>query len=176
MPADLVRVQHVQHACYIQYVLNDQNPLTDDQHRFIEDLGRYFEQSGLSQTLGRLWAYLLLSPEPASLDRIAADLEVSKSGASVAARQLEAFQMARRIGERGSRRVFYEVTELTNARFLDVIVASYRALAELLRAGVRASTNDAARTRLEESSDFYGSWVEQLELLVRRWREERRRA
>jgi predicted transcriptional regulator len=150
--------------------------LTDEQHRFIEDLGRYMAQYGMSPTLGRIWGYLLLSPQPVSLDRIADDLQISKSSASVAARQLEAFQMARRSGQRGSRRVVYEASDFSNQRLLDWALASYRTLAQLLGAGARASTDDVARARLEGSSDFFASWTKQLDGHLRRWRDERRKA
>lgn len=161
---------------YIQAVLNEaKEPLSGDLHRFIEDLGRYLSQWGLSRTVGRIWGYLLLSSEPVSLDQIADDLQISKSGASVATRQLESYQFVRRSGERGSRRALYEVTNLTDARFLDMVLASYRSLSDLLRSGVRATDDGVVHARLEETSEFFDSWVDQLEHHLRRWREERRR-
>jgi len=63
----------------------------------------------------RLYGYLLLSAEPVSLDRITSDLEISKSSASVAARLLEQYTLARRHGERGSKRALYEVSEIMRA-------------------------------------------------------------
>ncbi|MBO0682025.1 MAG: hypothetical protein J2P45_02625 [Candidatus Dormibacteraeota bacterium] len=157
-------------------MLNEaKEPLSGDLHRFIEDLGRYLSQWGLSRTVGRIWGYLLLSSEPVSLDQIAGDLQISKSGASVATRQLESYQFVRRSGQRGSRRALYEVSSLTDARFLDLILGSYRALADLLRAGKGASDDEVVRARLAETSEFFDSWVDQLEQHLRRWREEKKR-
>ncbi|MBO0687936.1 MAG: hypothetical protein J2P45_32695 [Candidatus Dormibacteraeota bacterium] len=158
-------------------MLNEaKEPLADDVHRFIEDLGRYFSQWGMYPTVGRIWGYLMLSSEPVSLDQIAADLQISKSGASVATRQLESYQFVRRSGQRGSRRALYEVTSLTDARFLDMVLASYRSLADLLRSGKHATKDKVVHARLAETSEFFDSWVDQLDHYLRRWREERRRA
>jgi predicted transcriptional regulator len=66
---------------------------------------------GVPQAVARLYGYLLLGAEPVSLDRIAADLEVSKSSASVAARLLEKYTLVRRHGERGSKRVLYDASD-----------------------------------------------------------------
>jgi DNA-binding transcriptional regulator GbsR (MarR family) len=64
---------------------------------------------GWPRPVGRIYAYLLLREEPATLDEIAADLGMSKSNASVAARTLEHCGNARRQGEPGSRRIYYSV-------------------------------------------------------------------
>jgi DNA-binding transcriptional regulator GbsR (MarR family) len=42
---------------------------------------------------------------------MAAELQMSKSGASVAGRLLETWALARRTGERGSRRVLHEASD-----------------------------------------------------------------
>ncbi len=65
---------------------------------FIEDMGQHMTGWGLARTTGRIYAYLLLQSEPVGLDRLAADLGIAKSGASVGARQLVAFGMARAVG------------------------------------------------------------------------------
>jgi hypothetical protein len=74
-----------------------------DRH-FIEDVARLLVLWGVPQTAARLYGYLLLKAEPVSLDCIAADREISKTSASVAARLLEQYTLVRRLGERGSKR------------------------------------------------------------------------
>ncbi len=79
------------------------------QQRFIEDMGQLMVGWGLPRTTGRVYAYLLLRPTPATLDQIATDLDVAKSGASVATRQLVQFGMARMFGDGGgTRRLRYD--------------------------------------------------------------------
>jgi DNA-binding transcriptional regulator GbsR (MarR family) len=146
--------------------------LTERDRRFIEDVARLLVPWGVPQTAARLYGYLLLSAEPVSLDRMTADLEISKSSASVAARLLEQYTLARRHGERGSKRVLYsdnyEGMLTQQNRLLD-------ALAELLRAGAGATASATARDRLEEMAEFYLVTREAMESALRSWRERRRK-
>ena len=68
--------------------------LTDEQHRFVEDLGHQMLGWGLPRNTGRIWAYLLMRGEPTSLDEISAGIEVGKSSVSVGTRQLVQFGLA----------------------------------------------------------------------------------
>jgi DNA-binding transcriptional regulator GbsR (MarR family) len=159
---------------YIRYVPNQpysskQESLRATERRFIEDVARLLVPWGVPQTAARLYGYLLLCPEPVSLDRITVDLEVSKSSASVAARLLQMYTLVRRGGERGSRRVLYEASD----NYEGMLTAQNRTLlagAELLKAGARGAASDAARARLEEMAEFYAVTLEAMESALSRWR------
>lgn len=141
--------------------------------RFVEDVARLLIPWGVPQTAARLYGYLLLSAAPVSLDRIALDLEVSKSSASVAARLLEKMTFARRHGERGSKRALYEASDnyegmvTDQNRLLDE-------LAELMRTGAETVRAGKARERLEEMAEFYLLTRQALQAALRRWRTQRR--
>jgi hypothetical protein len=156
-------------------MLNIENPgLSEPQRRFVEDVARLLVPWGVPLTAARLYGYLLRAPEPVSLDRIAADLEVSKSGASVAARLLEMYTLARRHGVRGSRRVLYEASD----NFEGMLAAQNRVLevgAALFRSGARDVASGTARERLDEMADFYTVTRDAMEQALRQWRERRRR-
>jgi DNA-binding transcriptional regulator GbsR (MarR family) len=77
------------------------------QKRFVDDMGQQMVSWGLARTTGRIYAYLLLQSTPVSLDEIATDLRVAKSGASVSTRHLIGFGLARGSGEFGTRRLRY---------------------------------------------------------------------
>ncbi|MGA9775354.1 MAG: hypothetical protein WBU92_05475 [Candidatus Dormiibacterota bacterium] len=141
--------------------------------RVVEDFGRYFGRWGLAPSAGRLWGYLLMRSAPASLDQIAADLQISKSSASVAARQLEQILLARRSGQPGSRRALYEATEYGD-HFMEMVVDAYRAFLDLFESAARATQDQVARDRLEGMNRFYCLWVEQLSEVIERWRQEHR--
>src|SRR4030081_2485707 len=79
--------------------------------RYIDGFGVMLEGFGAGATFGRLLGYRLLMPAPVSLDQMARDLQASKSSVSVAARMLEQSGMARRLPQRGSRRLLYEAAE-----------------------------------------------------------------
>src|SRR5712692_8694353 len=102
--------------------------MNQEQRQFIEDLGQHMAGWGLPRTTGRIYGYLLLQSKPASSDQIAAELEVAKSGVSVAVRQLLALGLARTIGQRGSRRLLYEalfdleaIVAARNAQIVDFV-------------------------------------------------------
>jgi hypothetical protein len=150
---------------------NIENPgLSQPARRFVEDIARLLTPWGVPLTAARLYGYLLLCSEPVSLDQICADLEVSKSGASVAARLLEMFTMVRRHGQRGSRRILYEASD----NYEGMIGAQNRMLEEgaaLLAAGARTVAEGRARDRLAEMAEFYLVTREAMEAALRRWRE-----
>jgi DNA-binding transcriptional regulator GbsR (MarR family) len=144
-------------------------PVTAAARRFIEDVARLLVPWGVPQTAARLYGYLLLSAEPVSLDRITTDLEISKSSASVAARLLEQYTLARRYGERGSKRALYGVSDnyegmLTEQnRLLD-------SLASLLRTGASTAAPKKTRERLEEMAEFYLAIRKAMQTALQQWR------
>jgi DNA-binding transcriptional regulator GbsR (MarR family) len=123
--------------------------ITDDQHRFIEDMGQHMVGWGVPRNTGRVYAYLLLRPGPAGLDAIASDLEIAKSGASVATRQLVQFGLARALGARGSRRVLFEALHNLEAIF-GARNAQARDLMERFREGAAVAPPGPRRQQLEE--------------------------
>ncbi|PSH62052.1 hypothetical protein CU102_25960 [Phyllobacterium brassicacearum] len=149
--------------------------MTTTEQRFIEDVARLLIPWGVPQTAARLYGYLLLCAEPVSLDRITADLEISKSSASVAARMLEAYMLARRHGERGSKRALYTVSDnydgmLTEQnRLLD-------ALADLLKNGAGTVASGATRDRLDEMAEFYLTIRHTMETALGQWRAKKPRS
>ena len=161
---------------YIRDMPNMPNKhMTTTQQRFIEDAARLLIPWGVPQTAARLYGYLLLCAEPVSLDRITADLEISKSSASVAARLLEAYMLARRHGECASKRALYTVSDnyegmLTEQnRLLD-------ALADLLKNGAGSVASGATRDRLDEMADFYLAIRQAMETALGQWRAKKPRS
>jgi DNA-binding transcriptional regulator GbsR (MarR family) len=146
---------------------------TAEQRAFIEDMGHYMLGLALPRNTGRVYGYLLLRTEPASQDRIAADLGIAKSGASVAIRQLVQFGLARTISERGSRRLLYEA--LHN---LDAILAARNTqvveLMERLRQGARVAPPGPGREGLEEMAEMLQEVVAEVPAMLERIRDRRR--
>jgi DNA-binding transcriptional regulator GbsR (MarR family) len=143
--------------------------LTAAECRFIDDVARLLTPWGVPQAAARLYGYLLLFPEPVSLDQMTEDLVMSKSSASVAARLLEKYRMVLRHGERGSKRVLYEVSEdydgmmMEQNRLLD-------ALAELMEGNAGVAASGSVQKRLEEMAAFYRMIREVMDAALRRWR------
>lgn len=100
----------------MQHILNMQNietetTLSPEQIRFVDDLTALLVTWNMPGSAARVYGYLQLCADPVSLDDIARDLETSKSNAFNAARMLEQYGNARRIVERGSKRVFFVASE-----------------------------------------------------------------
>jgi len=60
-------------------------PLPDRDDRFLDQMAMLMAPWGWPRPVGRMYGYLLLQDEPVTLDRIAADLGIAKSNASVVA-------------------------------------------------------------------------------------------
>lgn len=149
--------------------------MTEPRRRFVDDVAQLFVAWGVPQAAARLYGYLLICDTPASLDRITADLEISKSSASVAARLLETYRLARRRGEAGSKRALYEVAD----NYEDMLNEQSRllqTLADLLQAGRRVAAAKPTRDRLDEMAEFYLTTRQAIESTVRARRAKRSRS
>jgi len=82
--------------------------------RITQALGDAADRSGVfSETAGKIYGVLYLSPGPLSLDEIARGVATSKGNASVQVRELLELGMVRKVWVRRSRRDYYEaVTDL----------------------------------------------------------------
>jgi DNA-binding transcriptional regulator GbsR (MarR family) len=124
---------------------------------------------GVPPVASRLYGYLLLCPRPVSLDQITEDLGISKSSASVAARLLESYTLARRHSQPRTKRALYAVADDYEAmirqqnRLLD-------ALAGQLNAGTEIAASEAVSARLEEMADFYRVMRGAMEDAMSRWK------
>jgi DNA-binding transcriptional regulator GbsR (MarR family) len=143
------------------------------EQRFVEDVARLLTPWGVPPVAARLYGYLLLCPHPVSLDQITEDLGISKSSASVAARLLESYTLARRHSEPGTKRALYAVADDYEAmiqqqnRLLD-------ALAEQLTAGAGIVPSKDVKARLKEMAEFYRVILGAMEDAMGRWKRRRR--
>ena len=148
------------------------DPLEPERHRFVDAIGEFFARYGATATIGRVFALLLISDSPLSLDDIAAWLGVSKSGASVATRDLERLALVRRQLTRGSRRVLYEVSDDMSPSF-EARFAQVRQLRDLLARGESLVTSAHARRRLDAMLDLHDFWLAESAGIIDRWRNRR---
>ncbi len=135
---------------------------------FIWEMARLLVPWGVPETAARLYGYLLLSDGPVSLDNIVADLGVSKSTASVAARLLEMYALARRRSRRGTRQILFEASEDYDG-MLRAQTRSLEQLAELLKKGSRNARSKATRDRLGAMAEFYLVNRNAMQSALREW-------
>jgi predicted transcriptional regulator len=142
--------------------------------RIADDIGHAYARYGLALTVGRVFGLLLASDQPLSLDEIAEQLGVSKSGASVAARDLERSGIVRRLGTAGSRRVVYEATDQMEL----ILAATFARVRDSLGAMNRAEPMLApgtAKRRMRSMVEFHEFWLREGQDIIERWQRRRQK-
>ena len=81
-------------------------------HRSVAEMvdagGRTAQSFGVSRLFGQIYILLYLSPDPRSLDEMAASLGVSKASVSITCRQLESWGAVKRVWVKGDRKDYYQ--------------------------------------------------------------------
>jgi DNA-binding transcriptional regulator GbsR (MarR family) len=151
---------------------NIQNKLTKAEQRFVEDMARLLLPWGVPPVAARLYGYLLLRPEPVSLDDITRDLAVSKSSGSVAARLLESYTLAHRHREAGTKRALYAVADDHQA-MIQQQKSLLEALTAQLTAGATIARSKEVGARLKEMAAFNLVVCGAMDGAARRWKRQR---
>jgi DNA-binding transcriptional regulator GbsR (MarR family) len=141
----------------------------DARRRFVEDIGHLYARYGLALTVGRVFGLLLVTDDPLSLDDLAEQLGVSKSGISVATRDLERLGVARRRGTPGSRRVLYEANDSMEPIFEGQFDRIRGTLGTLRRADAALAPGQA-KARMREMIELHEFWLRESEGIMDRWR------
>lgn len=123
--------------------------MNKQQRQFIDDMGQQMVAWTLPRTSGRVYGYLLLQAGAVSADQIATDLDLAKSGVSVAVRQLVALGMARSVAQRGSRRLLHEAIYDLDT-MLSARDAQMMSLIGRIRQGAEVAPAGPPRRRLAE--------------------------
>jgi DNA-binding transcriptional regulator GbsR (MarR family) len=146
-----------------------------NQAQYIDSHGLLLEAFGLPGATGRIFAYLLLRDGPCSLDDMCAELEISKSSASVGARHLVDAGVARRIAQRGSRRVLYESVDSFES-LVETDFVRRAMLVEKWRQGIALASTERARQRMSQLVDLYEFTLGEGRATLERWRSRGSRA
>lgn len=85
--------------------------LTPFIERFVLHCGEMGSRWGINRTIGQVYALLFLSPRALSAEEICERLQISRSNASVALRELESWRLLRREHRAGERREYYRTPE-----------------------------------------------------------------
>lgn len=139
--------------------------LSPQDEAFLDAMAMLMAPWGWPRPVGRIYAYLLLREEPATLDEIAADLGMSKSNASVAARTLKHCGNARRQGEPGSRRIYYSVPGEFSGPFVEKAALLDRQV-RLFSGQRERDIPDAVADRFERISQFYTAMRTAIESVI----------
>lgn len=101
--------------------------------RFIEIMGRHFEEEGVPRIAGRLFGLLMLVERETSLDELAEGLRVSKGSVSSNARLLENWGLVERITRPGDRRDYYRIAPDMSERLVNRQISRMQLFIERVR-------------------------------------------
>jgi DNA-binding transcriptional regulator GbsR (MarR family) len=143
-----------------------------NQQAFIGRMGHAAETNGLSPIAGRLFAMLLLSDSPRSLDAIATGLEVSKASVSTEARRLVERGVVERTRRAGDRRDYYELAPDFFARIVESRIEQWRRI-QTLMASMRetfGSLSPVMRERFASIDEIHADVIDQIDTALAEWR------
>ena len=138
---------------------------------FIDRMGQATEADGLSPIAGRLFAALLLSEQPRSLDDLAEELAVSKASVSTEARRLLDRGIVDRVPTPGDRRDYYELTPDFYARVIRNRLERWRRIQSQVDAvrNESAELGPVVRDRIASIGDINADVITQVEEALTAW-------
>ncbi|MGH7450688.1 MAG: GbsR/MarR family transcriptional regulator, partial [bacterium] len=152
-------------------------------HAVIEDFGNSYASFGNSELMGRVVGLLLCAGEPINVDRIAAQLHVSKSPVNQICNRLEEAKLIRRAWVKGERKYHYEIVDnvflqaslnvsrLTEGNLhlaeknLEAVAKKFRTATEAEKEGLKVIGQ-----RLIEMREFYRKLIESYHRFNEDWR------
>lgn len=153
--------------------------ITDKQdmpaEQFIHICSKIWANWGMPVTSGRIMAYLHLQSQPVAVDEIAEALEISKAGAWAGMRHLETVKQVERLGERGSKRALFTVSDDSSRSMLNYSRLMKR-MGVIMEQGLDAASGDVARERMRSRSALFFAVHDAIEEIASTAVAERRRA
>jgi DNA-binding transcriptional regulator GbsR (MarR family) len=139
---------------------------------FIGRMGHAAESNGLSPIAGRLFAMLLLSDAPRSLDDIAAQLEVSKASISTESRRLVERGVVERVRHAGDRRDYYELAPDFFAQIVQSRIEQWRRIQALVTTMRETSSGLApvVRDRFAAIDEIHADVIDRIDAALIEWR------
>jgi hypothetical protein len=146
--------------------------LTSEKTRFVEGMGRYFEQFGISRIGGRILGLLMLAEEPLSLDDMATLLSVSRASISTNIRLLTTSGLAALVTKPGDRRDYYSFTDDAWGHSMYIELKSLLPLRRMAARALAALAPEdtMARAQVEDLVDFCDFFIEEHHSMMARWR------
>ncbi len=134
-------------------------------------MGQATAADGLSPIAGRLFATLLLSDAPRSLDALADELGVSKASVSTDARRLFERGIVERVTLPGDRRDYYELAADFFAQIIRARVARWRRIQNLAGDMRRGSQNlpPVVRARFTSIDEIHSFVIDRIDSALSDW-------
>jgi len=144
---------------------------------FVEEVGLFFEQSGMPRMAGRILGWFLLSDPPhQSLDELVEALMASKGSISTTTHLLIQIGLIERISLPGVRRAYFRIRPGALQHSLKQSAERVTILRKLAERGLELleGKDPLARQGLEEMRDMYAFFEREYPALLERWEQRRR--
>lgn len=145
---------------------------------FVEDVGIFFEHSGLPRMAGRILGWLLICDTPQqSTSELVEVLEASKGSISTTTRLLIRTGLIERFSQPGIRRDYFRIKPGVWHQLIKESQVQTTAMRQLAERGLELLKNKPPlnRQRLEEMRNMYAFFEREYPALLERWEQERTR-
>ena len=148
-----------------------------EEQQFVEEVGLFFEQSGMPRMTGRILGWLLISDSPhQSTDELTQTLMASKGSISTTTRLLIRIGLIERISLPGQRHDYFRFKSGAWHRWLKEGLVQTTTARQLAERGLELLEGKSQLNRqgLEEMRDMYAFFEREFPALLERWEQERK--
>jgi len=153
------------------------NEQQTEEKRFVEEVGMFFEQSGLPRMAGRILGWLSISDPPhQSTDEVAEALMASKGSISTMTRLLIRIGLIERLSLPGQRHDYFRIKPGASHQLLKDNLDQVAVFRQLMEHGLELTEDKAHVNRqwLEEMRNMYVFFEQELPALYERWEQKRK--
>ena len=146
-----------------------------EEKNFVEEVGLFFEQTGMPRMAGRILGWLLISDPPhQSTDELAGGLMASKGSISTNTRLLIRIGLIERLGLPGVRHDYFRIRLGAWDHLIKQSVDQVAIVRQLAERGLKLLEGKPILTRqwLEEMRDMYAFFEREYPALLERWEQE----
>lgn len=146
-----------------------------EKQQYAEEVGIFFEQSGMPRMAGRVLGWLTVAEPPhQTMNDLTEALQASKGSISTMTRLLIQIGLIERISLPGQRRDYFRIKADTWDQKLKESLEQMTAFRQLAERGLELvkDTDNSNRRWLEEQRDMYTFFEQELPTLLERWERE----
>jgi DNA-binding transcriptional regulator GbsR (MarR family) len=139
---------------------------------FVEEVGLFFEESGMPRMTGRIVGWLLVCEPPEQTSgELAGGLLASKGSVSTSTRMLIQAGLIERVATPGKRGHSFRIVPHAWTRLMEAKLAGVTMMRELADKGLEllADRPPQVQERLREFRDFYAFFETEFPMLIEHW-------
>ncbi len=150
-----------------------------EEKHFLEEVGIFFEQTGMPRMAGRILGWLMISDPPhQTTEELTQALLASKGSISTMTRLLIRIGLIERLSLPGQRRDYFRIKGDASHQSLKESLAQITAFRQLAERGLELIKDKAhfSRQWLEEMRDMHAFFEREFPALMERWEQEHQKS